>query len=284
MRIIDTHQHLWDLDLARYSWLDSLPALNRSFRMPDYLAASEGLGVVKSVHVEADVDEPYMLEETRHVLALADQPDNPLEAVVACGRPERENFRKYLDSIVGHAKLKGIRRVLHTQPDKLGKGKTFINNVAALSAYGLSFDICVLARQLPIAIDLASKCPGTQFVLDHCGVPRVKEREMDPWRAHIAEIAKAQNVCCKISGLVAYADPQKWRTEDLRSFVEHVIATFGWDRVLFGSDWPVCTLSAGFAQWVKALQAITAAAGELNLKKLFHDNAIRVYRLSQSPN
>jgi predicted TIM-barrel fold metal-dependent hydrolase len=280
MQIIDTHQHLWDPDLFRYSWLNSLPPLNRPFRMPDYLEAAKRLNVVKSVHLEADVDEPYMLDETRHLLELADQPDNPLEGIVACGRPENEDFKSYLDQIASHPKLKGIRRVLHTQADEVGQGATFINNVAALSAYGLSFDLCVLARQLPLAIKLVSKCPDVVFILDHCGVPQVKERNLDPWRSYIAEIARFPNVCCKISGLVAYADPQRWTAEDLRPFVEHAIASFGWDRVLFGSDWPVCTLSASYQQWVEALQAITQGAGEVNQRKLFHDNAIRVYRLS----
>src|SRR5579859_5008740 len=137
MQIVDTHQHLWDSDLFRYSWLASVSALNRSFRMPDYLAAAKGLNVVKSVHVEADIDEPYMLSETRHILALADQPDSPLEGVVACGRPESESFKTFLDQIARHPKLKGIRRVLHTQPDEIGQGDTFIRNVAALSAYKL---------------------------------------------------------------------------------------------------------------------------------------------------
>jgi predicted TIM-barrel fold metal-dependent hydrolase len=280
MQIIDTHQHLWDLDLFRYAWLGAVPGLNRSFRMPDYLMAAEGLNVVKSVHLEADVDEPYMLGETRHLLALADQPENPLQGVVACGRPESEDFKSYLDQIAGHRKLKGIRRVLHTQPDELGQGATFINNVSALSSYGLSFDICVLARQLPIAIQLVSKCPDVIFILDHCGVPQVKERALDPWRSYIAEIARFPNAFCKISGLVAYADPQRWTADDLRPFVEHAIACFGWDRVLFGSDWPVCTLSATYRQWVEALQAITQGAGEVNRRKLFHDNAVRVYRLT----
>ena len=280
MQIVDTHQHLWDLDLFHYSWLDSLPALNRSFRMPDYLEAAKGLNVVKSVPLEADVDVPYMLDETRHLLALADQLDNPLEGIVACGRPESKDFRSYLDKIAGHPRLKGIRRVLHTQPDEVGQGATFINNVAALSTYGLSFDLCVLARQLPIAINLVSKCPDVVFILDHCGVPQVKERNLDPWRSYIADIAQFPNVCCKISGLVAYADPERWTAEDLRPFVEHAIASFGWDRLLFGSDWPVCTLSASYQQWVEALRAITQAAGEVNQRKLFHDNAVRVYRLS----
>ena len=280
MQIVDTHQHLWDKDLFHYSWLDSIPQLNRSFRMADYLAATKGLAVVKSLHLEADVDEPYMLDETRHLLALADQPDNPLEGIVACGRPENEDFKSYLDAIGGHAKLKGIRRVLHTQPDGVGQGVTFLKNVAALPDYGLSFDICVLARQLPIAIKLISSCPDVIFILDHCGVPQVKERNLDPWRSHITEIAKFPNVSCKISGLVAYADLQSWTAEDLRPFIDHAIGSFGWDRVMFGSDWPVCTLSASYRQWVEALQAITQGAGEINQRKLFHDNAVRVYRLT----
>jgi predicted TIM-barrel fold metal-dependent hydrolase len=280
MQIVDTHQHLWDKDLFRYSWLETLPQLNRSFRMPDYLAATKGLNVAKSVHLEADVDEPYMVDETRHLLALADQPDNPLEGVVACGRPESEDFKSYLDRISGHPKLKGIRRVLHTQPDDIGQRVTFTKNIAALSAYGLSFDICVLARQLPIAIKLVSQCPDVAFILDHSGVPQVKEKNLDPWRSHIAKIAKFPNVSCKVSGLVAYADPQRWTAEDLRPFIDHVIASFGWDRVLFGSDWPVCTVSASYQQWVEALQAITHGAGEANQQKLFYDNAVRVYRLT----
>jgi predicted TIM-barrel fold metal-dependent hydrolase len=280
MQIVDTHQHLWDIDLFRYSWLDSVPQLNRSFRMADYLSAVQGLDVVKSVHLEADVDEPYMFEETRHLLALAERADNPLEGIVACGRPEGEDFKSYLNKIAAYPKVKGVRRVLHTQPDAVGQGAAFLKNVAALSEYGLSFDICVLARQLPIAINLVSQCPEVAFVLDHCGVPQVKEKHLDPWRSHITEIARFPNVCCKISGLVAYADSKRWTAEDLKPFVEHVIAAFGWNRVLFGSDWPVCTLSASYRQWVEALQALTHAAGETNQKKLFYDNAIRVYRLS----
>jgi predicted TIM-barrel fold metal-dependent hydrolase len=290
VEIIDTHQHLWDLDLFSYAWLAGAeppqgsvaagrPVLNRSFRMPDYLAATAGLGVEKSVHLEADVDEPLMLAETRHILALADQPDNPLEGVVACGRPEHADFRSYLDQIVGHPKLKGVRRILHTQPDELGQGVTFKDHVRALAGYGLSFDICVLARQLPIASALVKYCPEVTLILDHCGVPRVKEKVLDPWRAHIREIAAFPNVYCKVSGIVAYADPARWTPEDLRPYVEHVIECFGWDRVMFGSDWPVCTLSAAYRQWVEALSSLTASASPSDRIKLFHDNAIRVYRL-----
>jgi predicted TIM-barrel fold metal-dependent hydrolase len=288
--IIDTHQHLWDLDLFSYAWLAGAeppagsvaagrPVLNRSFRMSDYLAATASLGVEKSVHLEADVDEPFMIAETRHILALADQPDNPLDGVVACGRPEHADFRKYLEQIVGDPKLKGVRRILHTQPDALGQNLTFKDHVRSLADYGLSFDICVLARQLPIAISLVKYCPDVTFILDHCGVPQVKEKVLDPWRAHIREIAALPNVYCKVSGIVAYADPENWTAEDLRPYVEHVIECFGWDRVMFGSDWPVCTLSATYRQWVEALLSLTASASPAERIKLFYDNARRVYRL-----
>ncbi len=290
MRIVDTHQHLWDLDLFSYVWLETQPApgsltggrpgLRRSFRMEDYLTATAGLGVEKSVHLEADVDEPYMLAETRHILALAEQPGNPLEAVVACARPESEGFRRYVDQIAGNPRLKGIRRILHTQADELGQSAAFRDNVRSLSQYGLSFDICVLARQLPIAIQLVEYCPEVSFILDHCGVPQVKERVLDPWRDDMRRMAAFPNVVCKVSGIVAYADQDHWTPEDLRPYVEHVIECFGWDRVMFGSDWPVCTLSASFRQWVEALSALIASAGESNRDKLFCENAIRVYRLN----
>jgi predicted TIM-barrel fold metal-dependent hydrolase len=280
MKIIDTHQHLWDLDLFHYAWLGNLPGLNRSFRMDDYRVATSGLDIAKSIHLEADVDQEFMLAETRHILQLADQPDNVLEGVVACARPENKDFQSYLDKIAGHPKLKGIRRILHTQPDELGQGETFIRNVGTLAERGLSFDICVLQRQMPIAIRLVSRCPAVQFVLDHCGVPLVKERQFEPWRTHIREIAKFPNVVCKISGIVAYAEPQNWTADHLRPYVEHVLECFGWDRVMFGSDWPVCTLSATYHQWVNGLLAITRGSDESNQRKLFYGNAERVYRLT----
>jgi predicted TIM-barrel fold metal-dependent hydrolase len=280
MKIVDTHQHLWDLDLFRYAWLQQLPDLNRSFRMNDYLAATNGLAIEKSVHLEADVDEPFMFDETMHLLRLADCADNPLEGVVACGRPESKEFKTYVEKIAGHSKLRGIRRVLHTRPDDLGQSETFIENVCSLSGYGLSFDICVLARQLPIAIRLVSQCPDVTFILDHCGVPQVRDKILNPWRSLIREIAKFPNVFCKISGLIAYADPNNWTAEDLRPYVDHAIECFGWDRVMFGSDWPVCTVSASYRQWVDVLLSLTRSAGAANQKKLFHDNAILVYRLT----
>jgi predicted TIM-barrel fold metal-dependent hydrolase len=247
--------------------------------MKDYIAAARGLEVAKSVFVEADVDESHMVDETRWILSLAEQ-DSLLEGVIACARPEKPDFKKFLNQITGHRKLKGIRRVLHTQSDNLGEAPVFVENIRLLEQYDLSFDICVLDRQLPVAVNLVRECPGVSFILDHCGIPHVKERVLDPWRKHIEEISKYPNIVCKISGLVAYADPENWTPEDLRPCVEHVIGCFGWDRVMFGSDWPVCTLSASFKEWVEALCFLTRFAEESNRRKLFCGNAERVYRLN----
>ncbi|MGH9447976.1 MAG: amidohydrolase family protein [Terriglobia bacterium] len=280
MQIVDTHQHLWDMDLFTFSWCKAIPLLNRSFRMRDYLEAIRGTGVEKSVHMEADVDEPFILDETRHILRLAEDKGNPLTGLVAGGRPEKKGFREYLDQIAGRPALKGVRRVLHTQPDALGQSEMFIENVQALGAYGLSYDICVLARQLPVAINLVRRCPDVTFILDHCGVPQVKEKVLHPWREEILEISKLPNVYCKISGLVAYADPEHWVAEDLQPYIDHCIESFGWDRVMFGSDWPVCTQSASLKKWVETLSSLTKSASETDRKKLFYENAARIYRLS----
>jgi predicted TIM-barrel fold metal-dependent hydrolase len=280
MKIVDTHQHLWDKDLFHYAWLEPLPALDRSFRLDDYGQASRLLEIEKTVFVECDVDESQMMDEALHILRLADDPTNRIAGIVASGRPEKGGFEAHLEKLAKHPKVKGVRRILHTGPDEVGMTAKFVENVARLENYGLSFDICVLARQLPVAIHLVSKCPGVSFVLDHCGVPEVKDQRLDPWREEIRELSKFPNVSCKISGLVAYADPANWKPDDLRPFVDHAIQCFGWDRVLFGSDWPVCNLTASYARWVETLRALTHSAGEANQKKLFRENAIRVYRLS----
>jgi predicted TIM-barrel fold metal-dependent hydrolase len=279
MKIVDTHQHLWDLDQLPYSWTANRPILNRSFRMRDYFEAIQGIDVVKSVHVEADVDESYMLDETRLILSLAERDDNPLSGVVAVARPEYDSFREYLEQIAGHPLLKGIRRLLHTEPDELSTTTTFIENVRSLEEFGLSFDICVLARQLPIAINLVRSCPEVDFILDHCGNPDIKARAYDLWRERMEELAGYPNIVCKVSGIVVNTDLENWTVEDLRTAVEHVISVFGWDRVLFGSDWPVCTQAASFKQWVDALDFLTSSAPEIDRRKLFQENAERVYRL-----
>jgi len=278
MRLLDTHQHLWDLRQFPYSWCAGIPALNRSFLPADYAAAAAGLDITKTVFMEGDVDEPHALAEARHVQALTDR--HPLIAgIVASGRPEHDGFRVHLEQLAQLPRVRGLRRVLHTQPDGLSRQPRFAANLRLLAEFGLTFDLCVLARQLPVGLALVRECPGVTFVLDHCGVPDVKARALDPWREQIRQLAALPNVVCKISGLVVYADPATWSVDDLRPWVEHVLEQFGWDRVVWGGDWPVCTLAAPLARWVEAIRALTGSASAEQQAKLFHRNAERIYRV-----
>jgi len=277
MKLVDTHQHLWDLRQFPYSWCAGIAPLNRSFLLADYLAAARDTGITKTVFMECDVDEPHALDEARHVQSLAEK--NPLIAgIVASGRPEHENFRAHLEHLAALPKVRGVRRVLHTQPDALSQSPRFPENLRLLSDFGFTFDLCVLARQLPVALALVRACPGVTFILDHGGVPDVKGRALDPWRAHIGELAALPNVACKISGLVAYAG-ENWTPDDLRPWVEHVLEKFGWDRVVWGGDWPVCTLTATLAQWVRATRELVRSASGAQQEKLFFRNAERLYRV-----
>ncbi len=280
MQIVDAHQQLWELDKLPDSWTAQQPKLNRSFRLEDYFEATKGIEVIKSVHVEADIDEPFMLDETKYILELSERDNNPLTGVIANARPEYDNFREYIQKIAGHPNLKGIRRLLQSEPDALSTTTTFTENIRSLEEWGLSFDICVRDHQLPLAIRLVKECPNVSFILDHCGNPDIKNKNYEAWRERIAEIATHPNVVGKVSGIVVNTDVENWTVEDLRPAVEHMIASFGWDRVMFGSDWPVCTLAASYCQWFDALNFLVKDTSEENRRKLFKENAERVYRLN----
>lgn len=288
MPVIDTHVHLWDPAARSYPWLSTpgLELLNRPYLLSHYQSASTDLELAGGVFVECDPAPEHALDEARFALELASRPGSPLLGMVARVSPESADFAAELSALLalpGAPRfLKGARRVLHTQPDKLSRSPLFRENVRALGRAGLSFDLCVLARQLPVALELAAACPDVSFVLDHCGVPDVKGRALDPWRADLAALARLPNVACKISGLVAYAAPD-WTEADLRPFVEHAITSFGWDRVLFGGDWPVCLLGAPLARWHSALASLLTSASFDERDRLFESNARRIYRLLPYP-
>jgi len=238
MKIVDTHQHLWDLDLFRYAWLEQLPVLNRSFRMNDYRDATSGLAIENQCTLRPMWTSRLCLKKQGTSSARGSARQPPRRRSWHVDVRESNEFRTYLEEILGHPKLKGIRRVLHTQHDDLSQSETFIENVHSLAGNGLSFDICVLARQLPLAIRFVSR-------LSRCDLhPRPLRRAtgegeiLDPWRSDLREIANFPNVFCKISGLIAYADRHHWTAEDPRPYVDHAVECFGWDRVMFGSDWP----------------------------------------------
>lgn len=277
MHLVDTHLHLWNPQHLPYSWCAGLPKLNHSFQLSDYHAASAGTPIAKAIFMECDVDDPHQFDEASHIQDLADQ--NPLIAgIVASGRPENADFPAHLEQLCTLSKLRGLRRVLHVVPDAVSQQSIFRENLRRLPALGLTFDLCVLARQLPLARALADACPEVTFILDHCGVPDVKGQAFDPWRADLTALAARPNVHCKISGLVAYAAAD-WTVADLRPWIDHVLACFGWDRLVWGGDWPVCTLGASLNRWVAATAELVAHASADERAHLYHLNAERLYRV-----
>jgi predicted TIM-barrel fold metal-dependent hydrolase len=276
LRILDTHLHLVDLGRLRYPWLSGVPKLHRDFPLAEYWRQAAPLGIEGALHMEVDVVEGDIATETEWVLGLGE----PVVGAIAACRPEDKSFPVHLERVAAEPRIRGLRRILHTSPDELGQRPLFAENLKRLAAHGLSFDLCVLARQLPIAAGIARACPEVQFVLDHCGVPDVKGRALDPWRRAIGDIARLPNVACKTSGVVAYADPDGWTAEDLRPFVEHCIEAFGWNRVVWGSDYPVCTLTADLGRWVAATHELIADASAEEKQALLSRNAERIYRLA----
>jgi len=274
MRILDTHLHLVYQDRFSYPWLVDAPALNRQWTAEDYFAEAETLGIEAALHMEVDVAEEQMLAETEFVTGVHPK----IVGAVAAGRPEHKDFREHLLRVAEVPGLRGIRRILHTEPDELSQSDRFVENVQRLANYRLPFDLCVRGDQLPIGRRLVEQCPDVQFVLDHCGVPKVAEQELEPWRTHIRELARHPNIAAKVSGIVAYAGPD-WTVATLRPFVEHIIESFGWDRVVWGSDHPVCTLTGNLTRWVNATKEIVAGASEDEQAKLLHRNAERIYRV-----
>ncbi len=279
--IIDTHQHLVYPDKWPYSWTAGIPALgSKIFHLKDYLNAIRGTGITRAVFMETAVDDPHSAKEAKSMCDMASEPGAITCGVIASCRPEeKDGFAAYLDSI-HHPKLVGLRRILHVVPDELSASDHFAENLKLLPAYNLTFDMCFLARQLPAALSLARRCENVSFILDHCGVPDIAGRVLDPWRDHILQLAALPNVSCKISGVIANCDPRNATAEAVRPYVEYCLEHFGWDRVVWGGDWPVCNMTSSLAAWVAISREIVRDADPADRKKLFHDNAIRIYGLA----
>ena len=274
MRIVDTHLHLIYLDKFSYPWLAEVPALNRQWDAPSYFAEAETLGIEAALHMEVDVPVQEMEDETRFVLDL----DPRVVGAISNARPEHVDFPQHLERMAVDRRIKGIRRLLQSDPDELSAGAVFRDNLRRLAPLGLSFDICVRARQLGLARDLAAACPDVQFVLDHCGNPPISSGDIRQWRADIAALAQLPNVAGKISGIVTHARPD-WTADDLRPVVEHMLERFGWDRVVWGSDRPVLTRNGTLTKGVEATKVLVAGASTDEQARLFHRNAERIYRI-----
>ncbi len=281
--IVDCHQHLWDLSKFKLGWVKEGDPLAISFTPKEYAEATKGLNFVKSVYMEVDVIEDHQQKEADYLIELIKSKSSITVAAVISGRPAKgDAFKKYVDQFKGSPYIKGLRQVVHNDgtPSGFSNQKDFVTGIKYLGDIGLSWDICIRPGDLPDAVKLASECPGTRFILDHCGnAPILDAKKMEQWKKDIAKVAENKNVMGKVSGIIASVKKGDWSIDQLAPAVKHTIEVFGWDRVMFASDWPVCTLGAPLKDWVHAAREIVKDRPEAEQKKLFHDNAVKFYGL-----
>lgn len=279
--IIDTHQHLWDFRLFRPPWLNGEPKLNKSTTMDDYLKATKGLNVRKTIYMEVDVAPRDQKREADWVASVCASKQTPMVAGVVSCRPGTPGFAAYLEHVRQSPYLRGMRQVLQVPEAPRGfcLQPAYVRDVKLMGKNHLTFDICIRPTELADAAKLVDACPETRFILDHCGNGAARNPNQQQWEGDIIEISKRPNIVCKISGIIK-TSKQEWNpVTELAPVVNHCIDCFGIDRVMFGGDWPVCNNTSSFAGWVRCLKAIVHGSSDADQGKLFYSNAAAFYRV-----
>ena len=278
--IVDTHIHLWDPSVLRYPWLDEVPFLNKPYLLEDYRNACGAVDVGTMIFVQCDPDPDENLKEAEWVASLAKE-DPRIRGIVAGAPLEKgDGARTLLEQLSEIPLVKGIRRLIQSEGLEFCVQPDFIRGVQSLEEFGLSFDICIYYRHLANTIQFVKQCSNIQFILDHIGKPNIKDQLFEPWKREIKELSEFPNVSCKVSGLVTEADFESWTREDLKPYIDHVIECFGFDRVIYGSDWPVAAQATKYPRWVETLEWAVNGCSGAELRKLFRDNALQFYRVS----
>lgn len=278
MDLIDTHMHLIYRDRMGYGWTSGIPALaSGDFTMADYAALTQGRGVAGAIFMETAVDDADYKAEARFVAGLVGKA-GVLGQIASCRPEEGDGFDDWLDEC-GELHVRGLRRILHVMPDELSQTPTFRRNLARIGERGWAFDICVLARQLPIALALAKSCPDQPLVLDHCGVPDIAGGSFAGWAKGIDALAALPHVHAKLSGISAYCAPGTANLATLQPWVDHVLSAFGANRVLWGGDWPVVNLGVGLPDWIALTHDLLAGLNAGDKAQVCRETAKRVYRV-----
>ena len=279
--IVDSHVHLFDIDRLRYGWLESVPKINKSHTLRDYDNALGPVEVDKIVFAEVDVETGLHLEEAIWVQSLAEADSRLCGMVAYAPLTKGAGVEGDLIKLKENKTLRGIRHLMQNQMDQsYCLEPDFITALNLLPKYDLSFDLCVKHWGLTFAIELAKRCPDVRFVLDHIGKPGIKHGLMEPWQAQMRELAKYPNVVCKVSGVITEADHQSWTADEIKPYVDHTISCFGFERSMFGSDWPVSVLSHEYTDWVDLCDEVIAGASLDEQQNFYRNTAIQAYRLS----
>ncbi len=273
---VDAHQHFWRYTETEFGWIDDgMAEIRRDFLPSDLKPLLDGCRVTQTVCVQAR----QTVAETEWLLGLASENDW-IAGVVGWLPLADRDFPAQLDAYAGQRKLCGLRHVLQAEPDEYFERPAFQDGIRGMLKHGLVYDLLVLERQLDTAIRFVDRHPNQIFVLDHAGKPQIGAHELEPWRSRIGALGERQNVCCKLSGMVTEADYQRWSIDDLRPYTETVLDAFGPDRVIFGSDWPVCTVAASYSGWMDAVDTLLAQLSASERSAILGENAVRVYGLT----
>jgi L-fuconolactonase len=257
--MIDAHHHLWKYNAADYGWITPQMGVIRRDFLPDQLEElMHHFGIEGTVAVQAR----QTVEETSWLLSLADK--HPLIRGVVGWVPltDGAGAKRHLERFAAHPRLRGVRHVIHDEADpRYILRNDFNAGVGALREFKLRYDILIFERHLPAATEFVDRHPNQVFILDHIAKPRIKERIISPWDRNLRELAKRENVYCKLSGMVTEADLEHWTPEDLQPYIDIVLTAFGPRRVMYGSDWPVLLRAGDYARW---FDTVSGAIGKLS--------------------
>ena len=276
---IDAHHHLWRYSKEDYGWIaGKMAAIARDFLPQDLQLALSTSGIHGSIAVQAR----QSLEETQSLLDFAQQSD-VIRGVVGWAPIAGPEFPAVLDRFEPFRKLKGVRHVVQDEPDVAFLLRSDFNaGISLLRQYDLVYDILIFERQLPAAISFVDRHPAQVFVLDHIAKPRIRDGALEPWRSYIRELARRENVSCKLSGMVTEADWAHWRPQDLQPYFDVVLDAFGPNRLMAGSDWPVCLLATTYKNWFSTLREFISPLSVTEQDLILGGVATHVYSLSEN--
>lgn len=274
--LIDAHHHLWRYNDRDYGWMSNdMIALRQNYLLPELEQVTRASGVTGTIAVQAR----QTLEETESLLQMAAA--NPLlQGVVGWVPLIAPKVADDLDRFAADPRLKGVRHVLHDEQDDFYMLRDDFNRgVSLLASRGLAYDILIFEKHLPQTLTFVDRHPNQIFVVDHIAKPKIRAGELSPWQKNLAELARRENVYCKISGMATEADWTAWTQEQLRPYFDAVLQAFGPSRLMFGSDWPVLTLAGSYQRWVETFRWFIADLSPHEQEQIGRGTAIRAYRL-----
>lgn len=279
--IIDAHQHFWNYHPEEYEWIhEDMKILRKDFLPVDLKFVMEESGVDGTVSVQAR----QRVEETIWLLQMADE-NNFIKGVVGWLPIAGPEFRSHLESLADRDKLVALRHVVQDEPDPgFILGAEFNRGIDELKYFGLAYDILIYENQLPGTISFVDRHPGQVFILDHIAKPKISKNLFTPWKENIRELARRENVYCKISGMVTEAGFNCWAEEQLAPYFETCLDAFGSSRLMFGSDWPVCLLVVSYKEWLRIVNKFISKLSNEEQDCILYKNVIKAYNLKIEEN